>query len=549
MKEVTDPSILSQLDNTGGLREVTDPQLLAHLDYSTSHNTPSIGRTALDQSLQGVPLVGTFADEVAGTAGGWGAKLYDKMFQKHLFDDTNFSDVASEGRNSASQNIKDELQQHPAISIGSQLGSGLATGGAAARTKKGQILANSLRGGNLFTRATMGAAAGAASGAAYGAGAADSGQRTEGAEHGAKLGGGVGALAPIVGAAVNAVTPVVADAIKPIAQKAQEYGIPLNLSQITDSKIGKLITSAAGKIPFSGAKGFEDTQQKAFNSAISKTIGEDSNKITPEVIDSAFNNIGGKFDSALAGRKVSISDDHINQLIGLENEAQNSITNDHADLVRKNINRIFQDLSADGTVPGEKLGSLRSDLSKIARNTDNDASPFIGKLANIVADISVDGAPDAAKILNVARSQYKNLMTILPLASKNPHGDIPASQLLNNVRNNFNDFARGGGGQLGDLARIGRVFLRESIPDSGTAQRAMVYKTIEALGTAGAGAAAGGLPGAVAAVAAPVATARGINAINTNQRLVNGAVGRTAKPSSTPLINKAAIYAAQLNNQ
>lgn len=416
-------------------------------------------------------------------------------------------------------------QEHPAEALGANLVGGLITGGAGASTKAGTSIANSLRTGSAGARLAKNAALGAVSGGAYGfgSGEGDAENRLKGAGEGAIAGGVTGAAIPAAGAAAGAVKdlvfPQASESLIPLAQKAVEnYGIPLSRSQVGDSKVAKALASTVEEVPFSGAASFRDKQQNAFNKAVSNTIGEDSDKITPDVVNAAYKNIGKKFDSILAGKQIKVSDDALNQLAAIEDDASRSITGDHFKIVKNNINKFLNDISPDGTISGEKIGSLRSNLSKTLRGTKNDASLYLHDINDAVMDASVDGFPGDREILNQARRQYKNLKTIEDLAEKSTDGNISPSLLLGRVRQKFSDFSRGGGGELGDLARIGHAFLRDSIPNSGTARRLMSYG---ALGGAGA-------LTSFPLVAKGVASARGFNALNTSQKLVKNALNPKA---------------------
>lgn len=329
---------------------------------------PSASRTILDQSLQGIPLTGTFSDEVAGTAGGWGAKLYDKIMQKHLFDDEDFGDVARAGRDIAGQNIKNELQDHPAISIGSQLASGLATGGLASTTKAGQILTNSLRGGNILTRAGARAVAGAASGAAYGAGAADEGQRTEGAEYGAVLGGGVSTLAPIVGAAINTGIDATKNAWNGRFSKVVD-----NLQMLHDS--------------------IKDYSQKNYQ------IMKDANAtISPEGGQAIISNINKALSDS--GRTTStLHGDTLSALEDLKNEAQSgNLTLEGLDQYRQSFRDVINKNSS-------KIDGMKPDALK-ASNAIN----AIDDTVNALIDKDLLAVPTFNKEkLNDAIDEYSNL--------------------------------------------------------------------------------------------------------------------------------------------
>lgn len=100
----------------------------------------SIGRTVLDQSLQGLPLVGTFTDEVTSALGGFGAGAYlgyrNNMpewmggFAPGKEVDFDLGELLGQARKLGNERVEAQLEENPGTSILSQLGSGLFTGGA-----------------------------------------------------------------------------------------------------------------------------------------------------------------------------------------------------------------------------------------------------------------------------------------------------------------------------------------------------------------------------------------------------------------------------------
>ncbi len=129
---------------------------------------------------------------------------------RSAFDKGKLSDVS--GDYNQALNIergaeKNFNQQHPVLSLGSQLAGGLATGIAGGQTASGQALASSLGSGSLPARMLKNAAVSATSGGLYGfgSGEGDAENRLQSAEHGALVGGAVGSAIPAVGAALNKV--------------------------------------------------------------------------------------------------------------------------------------------------------------------------------------------------------------------------------------------------------------------------------------------------------------------------------------------------------
>lgn len=325
------------------------------------------------------------------------------------------------------------------------------------------------------------------------------------------------------------IAPAATEVVKPIAQKALEYGIPLTRSQIGDSRFNQGLSSVAEKMPLTGGAQFRDMQQTAFNKAVASTFGENAEKITPEVIDSAYKNIGKKFDQVHSGLQVKVNDDIINQLSDIEDDAKNFITGDHFKIVQNNINKFLGDIDENGIIPGEKLNSLRSNLAKALKTTKNDASPYLGDIHDLVMNTATADNPAAQAMLNEARLQYKNLKTIEPLAAKADRGNISPALLTNQVRGHYSNFARGGGGKLGDLARIGNTFLKEKVPNSGTPERQMMMNGLKTIGAAATGAGAYAAPSVIAPAIGGLGAAKLFNKFNQSQSGVRSVLKNTPK--------------------
>lgn len=487
----------------------------------------SIGRTVLDQAEQGATF--GFGDEYMDLVGSMVAKNLPEVLggRPDLMKDVSQRDLYNEARSNTKQRLQAQFEQNPGTSIASNIGGALLTGGAGASTATGSTIANSLRAGSTGARIAKGILAGELSGALYGAGTADDGKRGVGAAEGAVLGGAFGGAVPAIGAAAsgvkNAVLPAIADSLKPLARKAVDFGIPLSRSQLGDSRFAKVLASSAAKVPFSGGGDFQKTQIQAFTKAVAKTIGEDVDNLSPSTISSAYTNIGKKFDDALGGQTIKLTDDMLDRLGQIEAEAADTVTGDHARIVKNQITSFLSDIAPDGTISGEKINSFRSKLASILSKTRNDASPFLKDLQEHIVDISVDGAPDKRALLNEARLQYKNLKTIEPLAEKAMDGQISPALLLNRVRAKYKNFARGGGGDLGDLARIGQQFLKDPIPNSGTPERLLAYGALGGAGWAE----------PMSAVSA-ILSAKGFNMANQSQALVKNAL----KPNVPGLLSR-----------
>lgn len=360
-------------------------------------------------------------------------------------------------------------------------------------------------------------------------------------------GAAVGGAAPIAGQALsatgNALRGIVGGNVSPqvgaLAQRASDLGIDVSPVSLSGSRPVQAVSSVLDKMPFSGAGERAAKTSQQFNQAVANTFGENASAITPDVMSAAQKRIGGVFDDVLTRNNVKGDNQLLDNLATIQQNANATLPDSEASTVSKWINGALNKFQGDN-MPGKAYQAFRTDVLLPAQKSSD---PFLSKAAGDVRD-ALDsalqrslGGSDAAAI-NTARSQYKNLKTIEDLAEKAPTGDISPALLLNQVRKNTPSFAYGGGGDLADLARIGQQFLKQKVPDSGTAERLMWL-----------GAGAGGIAHLPATVAG-VGGGRLLNeALNSNayRNLLLSAIngnnaGVAANAAQPALMNRLAPY-------
>lgn len=254
---------------------------------------PGITRTALDQGLQGATF--GLGDKITDVIGSGIASAYTG---------NNFFDTLNDARNQTKQDMSLEMQQHPIVSIGSQLAGGLLTGNAISDAAEGTSIANLLRRnqvaqgaslarktGNIALNMGKSGLVGAATGAAYGAGSAeDAGQIIPGAKTEAEFGGAIGAAVPAVAGAVgalenrvfpesqNALVGVNADqkfinAVEPVKNNYQ------NVLSKENNLWGQARDSANGADISGGAiQGLPSKIEDSLNDQIGKSLSDDDLK-------------------------------------------------------------------------------------------------------------------------------------------------------------------------------------------------------------------------------------------------------------------------------
>jgi hypothetical protein len=316
----------------------------------------------------------------------------------------------------------------------------------------------------------------------------------------------VGRAAGAAKGAVKAGLPSVDPAVAKLAQKAQELGIPLRPDMLTDNQLVRLAGDALEKVPLSGGKAGE--RATAFNKAVMKQIGADPEapKLTPEIFSKAIDG-SGKAIGEIAGRyNLPMNTALEDQILTHIEEAQKFATPDVDKVLNGHVNDILEKVKPDGTIEGKAWREWNTRITAQIRSTQN------GDLRNTLTGLQRDvmramqrsiSAKDLPRF-EEARRQYANAIALEPVVAKSATGDISPSAVFTQMTNSKGKqrlMARGQGGEMADVARIGKRFVQEP-SSSVTAEREMAYKTLGAAGAItagslnpGAAAAAGGVYG------------------------------------------------------
>jgi hypothetical protein len=296
----------------------------------------------------------------------------------------------------------------------------------------------------------------------------------------------LGAGAQTASAAVKKVLGTVDEQTASLAQKAQDLGIPLKASQLSQSRAGKVIDSVTKNTPLSGGRDFEQAQQQAFNRAVGKTIGlDDVAKLGPAEYNQARQRIGSEFDRLAENNALALNKDLAQKIRDVRTNAEAYYGPDAKSMVDAITKRIVSQ-SQNGQLPGRAYQSIDSQLGRsIAKGGEN--SVPLSDLQEVLRDAMEASLPAAeAQAWATARAQWRDLKTIEPLIAKEGQvsGNISPGQLIGRVNANGAgkaSMARGDRGDLGDLAAIGQRFVKDSVPNSGTAGRLAVMEYLKSV--------------------------------------------------------------------
>lgn len=304
-----------------------------------------------------------------------------------------------------------------------------------------------------------------------------------------------------------------------LAAKAEQMGIKVNAAQLGDSKFLKTLSSSLEQMPFTGAAQVSSKQRGDYTRAVSRTFGENTDKVTPAVYGAARTRLGQQFDDLSMRNTLNVDSKLMDDLDGILSSATQFGDDSTIKAVNSAYDRLIKQSNAAADMTGGKAGaktvmempgaaysSLDKQLGNIIKG-GGEKGTYIKEMQNVIRDAmdrSISPADQAA--WTQARTQYKNLKAVRDIVARDAgDGNIPPAQLLNALNNTEagkEAMAMGNRGTLGELGHIGKQFVKDSVPNSGTAQRAIAMGLI-----GGGGFAFGASPVEVAGMLAGGATA------------------------------------------
>ncbi len=275
-----------------------------------------------------------------------------------------------------------------------------------------------------------------------------------------------GDLAKSIGSKViGKVSPTVAD----LAKRAHELGINLKATQVSGSPLLKKFDQMSGMLPFSGAQGITDKQIGQFTKAVSRTFGENTSEITPEVVASARKKIGGNMERVYKGATVQADSKLAQDLNKIVNDAAGTHAEGELRPIMTQIRNVITKIDQNGNINGDAYHALTK-YDAMLSQAQKSRNPNIANSANQIRT-ALEGALDRSlpadqkAVLNQARAQYKAAMTVKDLVDQSAEGYISPLKLMQKVVKSPGGKLRSG--ELGELADIGRKFF-PTPADSGT---------------------------------------------------------------------------------
>jgi hypothetical protein len=299
----------------------------------------------------------------------------------------------------------------------------------------------------------------------------------------------------------------------------------ITAGQRTGSKALEYWEGYLGDAPFAGGQATQAREQagRQFTRAALRRAGIQSDLATPQVIDSAFRNIGNQMDVIAARNNVQMDLRFVNELLAANHEYNMVVPEgSRRAVVQNTLDDFLGRLQQSPTLSGDQVQRFRSRLLRLQRSSFNDPeySALLGDYVNAIDNMvqrSLTNLPDA-QAWRVLRRQYRNLIPLTKASvgagEQAAEGIITPARLrqaLTSTERGRREYARGQG-DFSTLVHAGNLVMTP-LPNSGTAQREMARAFASALGAAGgyvlSGGGEHGIGGAaVGAAAAPGALGR-----------------------------------------
>lgn len=266
----------------------------------------------------------------------------------------------------------------------------------------------------------------------------------------ALTGAGVGAALPGAGAAFGRMmTPRVEPGIIDTVRGMEDLGIRLRPSQVAMSKAWRQADEFL-------ASGGNERQIEDFTRAAARTIGENTERLTPAVAGRAWDRITGDMDNIAAQTTVAL-DPTLNNGLGLIGANLRGLPREAQNQVREAI-RDVRNAFTNGSMHGTTYQRLTARGGVLMNLASGGSHPTVreagGRLRELLDDaVERSSPPGTREAWAESRAQFKNLLAIQPLVEGNPSGLINPQAFHGAVKKAFGEY--GWGAPQGAMEMLG----------------------------------------------------------------------------------------------
>lgn len=394
--------------------------------------------------------------------------------------------VSGDNRNPAQQSV-DESRQLDAPLM--KTGAGVA-GDIAGNTAMFAPTAF-IPGANTYTGSALG---GAVMGALQPTAGGES--RTSNALLGGVMGLAGQAVGNAVGRAIRPITSRLSPEAEALAQAAQREGIPLTAGQKTGSRPLQIAESVMENLPLTSASQIagREAQQRAFTAAALKRGGMVGDAATPELLGTQRAALGNTLQDIASANTLNFNGKLMDDLSGIAQKAAVR-GKTAAEPVHSIIDNILNEVGQGGVMGGKNYQAWRQTLRPLASGGGENAHLY-GEIRRAL-DNAFNAQMANSQPWTQANRQYANLKTLMNAAGgpgvSAATNQIAPTQLASALRQSIGkEGVSLGRGDLNELSRVGQTFVRDNVPNSGTAQRQLIQNLLTSGGGVLGGAGIGG---------------------------------------------------------
>lgn len=278
-----------------------------------------------------------------------------------------------------------------------------------------------------------------------------------------------------------------------LANVAQQEGIGLSPAQASGSRPLQNLESGFGTLPLTAGpqRVRQEAQRAQFNRAALRRAGINGDSATPDVLDAARQRLGDEFQRLSAATTVRYDQPFVRDLMATVRRYANRLDAQRRPVFENFVNDIT---GSGGSLDGATYQTVRSDLGTIAKNAagnDPTLAQALRGLRNALDDAAERSMPPNLRgDWREVRREYGNLKVIEKAMSGTTvdaaSGNIPPTAFSQAVRAQHPRAHGFGAGEMNDLSRVGRLFVRDNIPNSGTPERSMMVNLLTGGGGLGA---------------------------------------------------------------
>lgn len=359
--------------------------------------------------------------------------------------------------------------------IAGNVGLFAAGGSALAPFKVAQGAGWLARGGNAIANGVVGGGV-LASTQPVGSGETRAGNIQQGAQYGAIGGAGGHVLGSVAGRVAKGASDKLSPMVRELYEKARAAGIDVMPHQLFDSRIVKWLASVTKDIPFTGAAKANARQVDQFTKAVSKSIGQNTDEISPQVLNNAKNVIGKMYDDAFSGTTVKIDGKAATEYQALRNGLDSRLTTEQQRQFDALMSKVGSNIN-NGKLDGKVYQELRKELKSIQAENPNAYGNVVKEFQSIFDGSASRSLPaDKIGLRQTADRLYRNKKVVDKSMSRADTMDVKTAT---EGKVNPATFKSAQGSkynptpEIDTLGRIGQM-IKDPAPNSGTMPRQLI---------------------------------------------------------------------------